>query len=181
MRAVLLLALAAAAPVSAQRPRQAQVQSNQPGRVDTGSRARLEGELRRGFARIARDRVGLSDRQMRSLIPVTQRYERERRALLAQEGNARRELRRLMQNEQTADPKLIEQYLAQLVEVQKRRAESLESEQRDLAAIMTPVQRVKYMAIQEQMRRRLEQLRQRRNAIDGEPPPAPPAQRPPLD
>lgn len=169
------------ATLDAQRPRQAQIQRpNQARGLDTGGRARLEGELRRGFARMARQRVGLSDDQMRRLVPVTQRYERQRRGLQVQERTARLELRRLMQNEQTADPNRIDQLLTQLIDVQKLRVQSVEAEQRELSTIMTPIQRVKFMALQEQLRRRLEQFRQGRNPdMEGDTPAGPPAQRPP--
>jgi Skp family chaperone for outer membrane proteins len=67
-----------------------------------------------------------------------------------------------MRDERTADAKQVDGLLNKMVEIQQRRARLLESEQRDLAAIMSPFQRAKYMALQEQVRRRLEQMRQRR-------------------
>lgn len=130
--------------------------------ADSGGRARLETEVRRNFARLVRQRVGLSEAQMDRLVPLTQRYEQQRRQLQMDERDARLSLREIMRDEQTADAKQVDQLLQKLVDVQKRRALLLESEQRDLAAIMTPVQRAKYMAVQEQVRRRLEQMRQRR-------------------
>jgi len=48
------------------------------------------------------------------------------------------------------------------LEIQKRLLQLMESEQRELATIMTPVQRAKFTALQEQIRRRVEQMRQRR-------------------
>lgn len=130
--------------------------------ADSGGRARLETEVRRNFARLVRQRVGLSEEQMDRLVPLTQRYEQQRRQLQMDERDARLSLREIMRDEQTADAKQVDQLLQKLVDVQKRRAQLLESEQRDLAAIMTPVQRAKYMALQDQVRRRLEQMRQRR-------------------
>jgi hypothetical protein len=164
-----------------QRPRQTRAQAQvQRGVGDTG-RAQLEGAVRRGFARAVRERVGLSEEQMRRLVPVTQRYERDRRALQLEERNARVGLRGLMRNEQTADPKQVEQFLQRLLDVEKRRVQLLEAEQRDLSAFMTPVQRTKFMALQEQIRRRLAQSRQRRNPlVEGDAPADLPPRRPPL-
>ena len=134
----------------------------QPESVAPG-RARLEAEVRRNFARLVRDQVGLSDAQMQRLVPITQRFEGQRRQLQMDEMEARRSLRQAMFNEQTADAKQVDQWLQTLVvDVPKRRAQLLESEQRELAEFMTPFQRAKYMAIQDQIRRRLEQMRQRR-------------------
>jgi hypothetical protein len=158
--------LALAQPVLAQGQRRARPEPSAqvPGdRVkDSVGRARLEGEVRRGFARAVRQRVGLSDSQMGQLAPLTQRYELQRRQLQVEERTARMGLRAMLRDERTADPKQVDQFLQTLVEIQKRRVQLLESEQRDLAAIMTPVQRAKYMAMQDQIRRRLEQMRQRR-------------------
>ncbi|MGH7678743.1 MAG: hypothetical protein ACRENU_09775 [Gemmatimonadaceae bacterium] len=125
-------------------------------------RARLEAEVRRNFARRVQQQVGLSDEQMRRLGPITQRHEQQRRQLQVEERDARQSLRQLMLNEQTADAKQVDQQLQRLVEVQKRRAALLESEQRDLGQFMTPFQRAKFLAMQDQIRRNLEQMRQRR-------------------
>ena len=71
-------------------------------------------------------------------------------------------------------PKMVEYYkdnpnVTVIVEQREgpdRRAgkERPESEQRELSTIMTPIQRAKYLALQEQVRRRLEQLQQQRRA-----------------
>jgi hypothetical protein len=132
--------------------------------VDSGAavRTRLELEIRRRFARMVRMRVGLTDDQVRRLAPVSQRYEQQRRRLQIEERDARQALRGSLRNEQTADPTQVDRHLQKLVEIQKQRAQLLEAEQRDLATIMNPMQRAKYMALQDQIRRQLEQVRQRR-------------------
>jgi periplasmic protein CpxP/Spy len=180
------LAVACATTAGAQRPRPLRTSAGQgsaqrvPTPGDSGDRARLEGEIRRGFARAVRDRVGLSDAQITKLVPITQKYEQQRRQLLSEERDARQSLRTTMRNEQTADTAQVDRLLRTLVEVQKRRVTLLETEQRDLATIMTPLQRAKFMALQDQIRRRLEQMRQRRMPFDGDPGGPPPRQRPPL-
>jgi len=155
IRAVLLVALLSAT---------AGAQAAAPRMQDSATRTRLEENVRRGLARAVRVRVGLTDDQMNRLGPIARRYEQERRQLQVQERDARQSLRAALRNEKTADQRQVERHLQTLLDVQKRRAQLLESEQRDLATIMTPVQRAKYMALQEQVRRRLEQLRQRRAA-----------------
>jgi hypothetical protein len=126
-------------------------------------RARLEGQLRQGFARLVRQRIGLSDDQMKQLRPVTQRYEQQRRLLQIEERETRLSLRTSIRDSQSADEKQVDQMLQRIIDIQKRRVQLLDAEQRDLATIMTPIQRAKYMALQEQIRRRLEQMRQRRS------------------
>lgn len=164
--------LAAIALVAAAMPLSAQQRPGQP----PPARAQLEGEIRRGFARAVRERVGLNEDQMRRLAPVTQKHEQQRRQLQMEERASRMALQ-LAMRDSTPDQDRVAQELQRLLDIQKRRIALLESEQRDLAGIMTPVQRAKYMALQEQVRRRMEQMRQRR-MMGGDPPPeraAPPA------
>lgn len=128
---------------------------------DSAQRARLEGELRRGFARAVRTAVGLTDEQMIRLAPISRKYEQERRRLQMDERAARLALRDLIRDDAPADSAKVSHQLNALVELQRRRAALLEEEQRELAAIMSPVQRARYMALQEQLRRRMLQMRQR--------------------
>lgn len=151
MRPILIaIALAAAAPLAAQ----------QPAAPDTG-RARLENRVRERFARVVKERVGLNDDQMTRLQQVQARYEQQRRPLSLEERSARLQLRGIVINEQAADQKQVDALLSKLVDVQKRRIQIFESEQRELSAFMTPVQRAKFLGMREQLRKRVEQMRDR--------------------
>jgi hypothetical protein len=130
---------------------------------DSSGRARLEGEIRRGFARLVRQRVGLSDQQMRQLAPLARKHEQDRRQLQLEERRTRNAMREMLRDSKAQDSTRASGLVQQLIEIQKRRIELVEIEQRDLATVMTPVQRARYMALQEQVRRRLEQMRQRRS------------------
>jgi periplasmic protein CpxP/Spy len=147
---------------------------------DSVGRARLENEIRRVFARAVRQRVGLNEAQMSRLGPVAQQYEQQRRRLQMEERDTRLSLRASLRNEQAADSKQVDSMLQRMVAIQRRRLDLLESEQRDLATFMTPLQRAKYAALQEQFRRRVEQMRQRRTQLlEGDPAAEPgPARRP---
>ena len=162
---ILLVGLAlgpVATPVIAQQAAAAPQRLRQRPLDSAGGRARLEMELRRNFARMVRQQVGLTDDQMRRLAPISQRYEQQRRQLQVQERDARVSLRQLVLGSQNADSAQVERQLQRLIDVQKRRVELLEAEQRELATFMSPIQRARFGAIQEQIRRRLEQMRQRR-------------------
>lgn len=124
-------------------------------------RAVLEGDIRRSFAQAVRRRVGLTDEQMRRLAPLARRHEQARRDLQLSERRARETLREAVRGSST-DSAMISGQLQALVDFQKRRVQLLETEHREIAAIMTPIQRAKYFALQEQLRRRVEQMRQRR-------------------
>jgi Spy/CpxP family protein refolding chaperone len=131
---------------------------------DSARRARLEGDVRRSFAQLVRERVGLSDDQMRRLAPLARVHDQQRRELQVEERRTRASLRDFLRQAKTADSARVSGLLLTLVDIQKRRVALVEVEQRDLATIMTPFQRARYAALQEQVRRRLEQMRHRRGS-----------------
>ena len=154
---LLLLAAPIAAPIVA--PTLAFAQGQAPGAPP--QRARLEGEIRRGFARAVRERVGLSEEQMRQLAPLTQKHEQQRRAIQQDERKTRVALQTELRSERP-DTANVARLLDALLGVQRRRMQMIEAEHKDLASVMTPVQRARYLALQEQVRRRVEQMRQGR-------------------
>jgi hypothetical protein len=150
-------ALASAAPATAQQS---------PMRSDTAS-AQLQAQVRQRFAAVVKQRLNLTDDQMRQLTAVNTSYEGRRRQLMMQERDARIVVREEVQRGQLADQKRVETALAQLFSTQRARIDLAEEEQRDLAKFMQPSQRAGYLALQEQLRRRIEQMRQRRQKLDG--------------
>lgn len=129
-----------------------------------GNRAQLERQFQQMLFQMTRRRVGLTDAQMNQLVPVNRRFEMQRRDLQRQERETRVALRDAMRDSSQADQGKISGYLDQLVQLQRQRVELFAQEQRDLAQFMTPLQRARYSALQEQVRRRVEQLR-RQNGI----------------
>jgi len=146
-----------------------QAQAGQRGRPQ--ERMELEAEIRRSFTRVVRQQVGLNEAQMRALSGVTEKYAADRRRLQMQERSVRMGLQRMLRGDVTPDSAAVETALRQLIAAQKRRVELMEAEQRELAAFMTPVQRARFMALQEQMRRRLEHRRMRGDMDDRRGPP----------
>ena len=129
-----------------------------------GNRAQLERQFQQMLYQMTRRRVGLNDAQMNQLVPVNRRFETQRRDLQRQERQTRLALRDAMRDSTQADQGKISGYLDQLVQLQRQRVELFAQEQRDLAQFMTPLQRARYTALQEQVRRRVEQLR-RQNGV----------------
>ena len=129
-----------------------------------GNRAQLERQFQQMLYQMTRRRVGLNDAQMNQLVPVNRRFETQRRELQRQERQTRVALRDAMRDSTQADQGKISGYLDQLVQLQRQRVELFAQEQRDLAQFMTPLQRARYTALQEQVRRRVEQLR-RQNGV----------------
>lgn len=124
------------------------------------NRAQQERRIREAFFRVAKQRVGLDDNQMRRLTEVNSRYEPQRRDLLREDIQTRRALRAEMQDNSKPDEAKVSAGLAKLQEIRRRRLEIDDQEQRDISGFMTPTQQVRYHALQEQLRRRIEQMRQ---------------------
>ena len=128
---------------------------------DTANGA-LQARVRQRLAAIAQQRLELSDDQMRQLSAVNASYETRRRALMTQERDTRVLVRGELQRGKQADQKRVDGALSDLFRIQRARIDLAEQEQRDLAKFMQPSQRAGYLALQEQVRRRLEQMRRRR-------------------
>lgn len=130
----------------------------------SANRAQLERRFRQMLYQVTRRRVGLTDAQMNRLMPINQRFETERRGIQRQERETRLALREAMRDSTHADQARITGYLDKLVDLQRQRVELVSREQRDLAEFMTPLQRARYTALQEQVRRRIEQMARQNRA-----------------
>jgi hypothetical protein len=87
--------------------------------------------------------------------------EAQRRQLNEQERNLRVGLRAELVRGDSASQDRVARIVDQLIDVQRRRIDILAREQRALSSFMTPVQRAQYLAIQDQLRRRMEEMRGR--------------------
>jgi Spy/CpxP family protein refolding chaperone len=126
-------------------------------------RAQLEQRVRQQFAAVVKERLALTDDQLRKLGETSRKYEERRRLLLAQERDARMGLRQeLIAGDDRADQERVSRLLDQMVVVQRQRIQLFEEEQKELATFLTPVQRAKFAALQEQLRKRMEEMRGRR-------------------
>jgi periplasmic protein CpxP/Spy len=153
-----------AAPMAAQsrqgvgaRPGRLEAQADAPMR-----RQQLEQQLRQGLWRIAKQRIGLSDEQMSRLEQTSQRFDGRRRALVMEERAQRLTLRDEILADGKADQDRVAKALDRLLQLQRDRIELQAEEQKEFATFMTPIQRAKYAALQEQVRRRVEALRRQR-------------------
>ena len=158
-----------ALPLVAQRAERSPAQAGMPAQGRTG----LERQFRERLAEVVRRRLNLNESQMRQLGVVNDRYERERMLLLRDERQMRQALRAEVLAGDSADQTKVARLLDRALRLQRQRLDLTEREQRDLASFMTPVQRAKYVGIQDDLRRRLEEIRQQRR------PGAPGARRPP--
>ena len=154
-RAALALSVLAATPVLAQQPLS--------GRRDSAARP-LETRVRQRMAALVKERLALTDDQMRQLAVVNASYETRRRDLIARERESRSAIREELAKGKGADQTRVQAALDSLFRLQRERIDIAEQEQRDLAKFMQPAQRAGYLALQEQLRRRVEEMRGRRAA-----------------
>ena len=155
-RVVLVAALALAGAMSAPAGAQAAGERAPQGPV--------EQRLRQRLGVIVREQLGLDDAKARQLGEVSTKYERERRALAQQERELRQQLRDELQGGDQANQDRVARALDRMLEVQRTRLDIVRREQQELATFLTPVQRAKYLVLQDQVRRRLEEARRARES-----------------
>jgi hypothetical protein len=137
-------------------------------------RQALVGRVRQAFAGVVQRELKLDDSHMQNLQRVDRKYEQQRRVIQRDERDVRLNLRSAMQDSASVDQNKVARYLDQLVQGQRRRAELLEAEQKELSDFLTPMQRAQYFALRERVNRRLQELqRQDSSAVGrrGGPPP----------
>jgi hypothetical protein len=134
---------------------------------NTPRRQQLEARLRQGLWRVAKNRVGLTDDQMTKLAEASRPFDLQRRQLAVQEREERLALRQEILAGPSANQQRIATALDHVLDLQRRRVQLQIDEQRALGAFMTPLQRAKYAALQEQLRRRAENLRRQRAGVAG--------------
>jgi hypothetical protein len=125
-------------------------------------RQRLEQRVRERFEQIVRQRLQLTDDQMQKLRQTNQRFAGQRRTLTEQERGLRSEIRRELQPGVAANQTHVAALTDSLFAIQRQRLDMAQAEQKELATYLSPVQRVRFYGLQEQLRRRLEMIRQRR-------------------
>ena len=122
----------------------------------------LEQRVRERIAAVVQTRLQLTDDQMQRLRDVNAKYEAQRRKLVADERDARIVVRAELQRGKQGDQARISDAVDRMFKTQRARIDLAEQEQHDLAAFMTASQRAGYLALQEQIRRRVDEMRQRR-------------------
>jgi len=172
MMSRMLLVVALALPVVANTLEAQGGLRNRPGAVRPGRRLQqqplaetpaarrqqLEQQVRRSLWRVAKNRIGFTDDQMLQLERTSQRFDVQRRQLAQQERAQRVALRGQLLADSAANQAAIASSLDKLHELQRQRLDMQAEEQKEFATFMTPLQRAKFQALQEQVRKRLQEL-----------------------
>lgn len=121
-------------------------------------RAALEQQFRERSAKLAQQRLGLTNAQLAQLEESNARFAPQLNQLAVQERDTRRQLRVEMTSGNQANQQHVSDLLDNSVRLQKQRIALVEAEQKDLARFLTPVQRARYIALQAQFRKRAQEL-----------------------
>jgi periplasmic protein CpxP/Spy len=125
-----------------------------------GPRQQLEQRIRIQFEQIVRRRLQLTDDQLMRLRQTNRQFAPQRQALTAHERNIRQTIRAELRPGVVTDEHRVALLMDSLFVLQHERLDMLQSEQRELATFLTPSQRVRYYALQEQLQRRVQAMRQ---------------------
>lgn len=121
----------------------------------------LEARVRARMAMMLRTQLGLSDEQVRRFQATNQKFEGQRRRLFEQERDVRRELRMALAAGDSAPQQAqVASLLDRTLQLQRQRLDLVEAEQKELATFLTPVQRARLFGIEEQIRRRVMEMRE---------------------
>jgi len=121
-------------------------------------RTALERQFRERTAKLVQQRLGLNDAQLAKLEQSNARYAPQLRQLAAQDREIRRQLRQEMMAGNSANQQRVSDLLDASLRLQHQRLSVVETEQKDLAAFLTPVQRARYLALQAQFGKRAQEL-----------------------
>lgn len=155
------LVLAPLAEGAAQRDRQGGRQGGMRQGGGRMNREQMEERFRTRLAALLQTQLRLTDDQMRQLSEVNQRFDLQRRDMNRREMMTRRSVRDEVLKQDSADAGRIEQLLAEQFTIERERIDLTEAEQRELARFLTPMQRARYLGVQEQIRREMERIRGR--------------------
>ncbi len=141
-------------------PALAAQQAAQGGPPPGAERDSLELRVRQRMTQMIQRQLGLTDEQTRKLSATSRKFEMQHRDLFVRERQARAGLREELDLGDTTRQAQVSRLLDQMLQVQKQRVELVEAEQRELATFMTPQQRARYFGMQEQIRRRVDEMRE---------------------
>jgi len=146
----------------------AAVQQAQPPRVTEATRAILERRVQDRVNEIVRVRLALSDEQFQQLRALATRIEDDKRALRNDELTTRFSLRQELLAGDRVNEARVGELLDKMPKLERRRLDIMEAEQRDLSKFLSPSQRARYYALQDELRKNLQDMQRRRLGGEGD-------------
>ena len=141
-------------------------------RINDSPRAQIERRLQDRINQVVRQRLALTDEQFARLREVASKIEDDRRALRTDEAITRFSMRQELLAGDRVNEARVTDLLAKMPQLERRRLELMENEQRELAKFLSPTQRARYLGLQDELRRSMQELQRRRqDASDDSVPP----------
>jgi Spy/CpxP family protein refolding chaperone len=132
-------------------------------------RERLEQRLQQRIDQVVRERLALTDEQVAKLREAAGKIDADRRGLQREELSTRAAIRAELLAGEKANEARVAELLDRIPKLERRRIDLMEQEQRELAKFLTASQRARYVGLQDELRRSMQDM-QRRGA-DRPPPP----------
>ena len=142
-------------------------QPGQPPRVIPEKRAAMERQLKTRINNVIRERLALNDEQFGKLQDVASHIEDDRRTLRNDELTTRFALRQELLAGDRVNESRVGELLDKLPKFDRRRVDLFEQEQRELSKFLSPSQRARYFALQDELRRNMQEMQRRRIGLDG--------------
>lgn len=137
----------------------ASAQLDQRAQPEAGRRQQLEQRFRVRVGQLMRQRLQLDDAQVIRLEAVNRQFEQQRVSLTVRERALRRELRQQLTPGGSANEARVAELLDQTISLQRQRLDIVDAEQRELAKFLKPIQRARYFGLQNELRKRMQDLR----------------------
>lgn len=118
--------------------------------------------------KLMRERLQLSDDQSVKLRALGKRIEIERMALRKEEREFRESLRQELMPGVTPNEAKVSELMTRWPSLERKRIALQEREQKELATFLQPVQRARFFALQDEMRRMMQEAQWRRNEKNGD-------------
>ena len=127
----------------------------------------LEQRLRERTGELVQRRLQLTADQMARLQATNRQFEQQRVAFVMKERDVRRELRQQLVSG-AADQNRVAALLDKVMLMERQRLDLTQNEQRELSRFLTPVQRAKLFGLQNEIRRRAQEMRTRQMGRPGQ-------------
>ena len=145
-------------------------QPGRPARPMGEKRAAMERLLQARINNVIRQQLALNDEQFGKLQDVANHIEDDRRTLRTDELTTRFALRQELLAGDRVNETRVGELLDKLPKFERHRVELFEQEQRELSKFLSPSQRARYFALQDELRRNMQEMQRRRIGLDGAPP-----------
>lgn len=168
MRRLLLVAAVLCLPLGAEAQR--------GGRGDTTRRMspEMDRRIQERMGQILKEQLRLSDAQVRQMQETNRKFGPRRAQIGREERMVRDQMRREMGNRDSEGGPELSRLIDRLLEVQRARLTLLGEEQQELATYLTPMQRARYLAFEEELQRRTDEMRRGQDGNRGGPGRGPP-------